>query len=123
MDAYLDAFAACGRGERDTAPLLEYYAPPVLLTSDDVCLLLRDENEFVAWAQNQADSMQAVGFDRIEVLDRAVEPLNRTSALVRGAFVRRRRDSTEISRLTATYVVVSRPGGVRIAALAIHSPE
>ena len=29
---YLDAFAACGRGERDTASLLAYYGVPLLVT-------------------------------------------------------------------------------------------
>lgn len=29
---YLDAFAACGRGENDTASLLAYYGVPLLLT-------------------------------------------------------------------------------------------
>lgn len=32
---YLEASAACGRGERDTASLREYYGVPLLLTTDD----------------------------------------------------------------------------------------
>ena len=32
---YLDAFAACGRGERDTAALLAYYGVPLLVTAPD----------------------------------------------------------------------------------------
>jgi uncharacterized NTF2-like protein DUF6841 len=32
---YLDAFAACGRGERDTTSLLAYYGVPLVLTTDD----------------------------------------------------------------------------------------
>jgi hypothetical protein len=31
---YLDAFAACGRGESDAASLLAYYGVPLLLTTD-----------------------------------------------------------------------------------------
>ena len=32
---YLDAFAACGRGERDTDSLLAYYGVPLLVTTDE----------------------------------------------------------------------------------------
>jgi hypothetical protein len=32
---YLDAFAACERGERDAASLLAYYGIPLLLALDD----------------------------------------------------------------------------------------
>jgi len=31
---YLDAYAACGRGEKDTAMLLAYYGVPLLLSTD-----------------------------------------------------------------------------------------
>ena len=32
---YLDAFAACGRGESETASLFEYYGVPLLITTGD----------------------------------------------------------------------------------------
>jgi len=32
---YLNAFAACGRGESDTVSLLAYYGVPLLVTTDD----------------------------------------------------------------------------------------
>ncbi len=32
---YLDAFAACGRGDGDAASLLAYYGVPLLVTTDD----------------------------------------------------------------------------------------
>ena len=31
---YLDVFAACGRGERETSALLGYYGVPLLLSTD-----------------------------------------------------------------------------------------
>jgi hypothetical protein len=123
LDSYLDAFAACGRGERDPAELLAYFAPPVLLSTDDSSVLLAEENGILGWAQGQIDGMRAADFDRIEVLDRAVEPLNTTTALVRGAFARHRHDGSEIGRLTATYLIVKRADDARIAALMVHSPR
>ena len=32
---YLEAFAACGRGERPVEDLLEFYGVPMVLTTDD----------------------------------------------------------------------------------------
>jgi len=119
---YLYAFAACGRGERDTASLLAYYGVPLLLTTDDGYFALTSDDQVVAAAQRQVDGMRAADYDRSEVLDFEVTVLNSTSALYRGSFSRQRSDGTEISRLSATYLVTDGPGGRRISALAVHSP-
>jgi hypothetical protein len=119
---YLDAFAACGRGESDTASLLAYYGVPLLLTTDGGLLALTSDDRVVAAAQQQVDGMRAAGYDRSEVLDSEVTVLNSTSALYRGAFSRQRSDGGEISRLTMTYLVTDGPVGRRISAMAVHSP-
>ena len=66
--------------------------------------------------------MRLADFDRIDVLDRAVDVLNATTVLMRGTFARRRRDGSEISRLVVTYLVTERPEGTRIAALMVRNP-
>ena len=119
---YLDAFAACGRGERDTASLLAYYGVPLLLTTDDGLLVLTSDDQVVAVVQRQVDGMRAADYDRSEILDFEVTVLNATSALYRGSFSRQRSDGGEIGRLTATYLVTEGPVGRRISALAVHSP-
>jgi hypothetical protein len=121
---YLDAFAACGRGEHDTASLLAYYGVPLLLTTDDGCFALTSDDQVAAAAQQQVDGMRAADYDHGEVLHFEVEVtiLNATSALYRGTFSRQRGNGGEISRLTATYLVADGPVGRRIAALAVHSP-
>ena len=119
---YLDAFAASGRGESDTASLLAYYAVPLLLMTDDGLFALTSDDQVVAAAQQQVDGMRAAGYDRSEILDSQATILNSTSALYRGSFSRRRSDGAEISRLTATYLVTDGPVGRRISALAVHSP-
>jgi len=119
---YLDAFAACGRGERDTTSLLAYYGVPLLLTTDDGLLVLISDDQVVAVVQRQVDGMRAADYDCSEILDFEVTVLNATSALYRGAFSRQRSDGSEISRLTATYLVTHGPVGRRISALAVHSP-
>jgi hypothetical protein len=35
FDEYLAAFAACGRGEAETASLLAHYGVPLMVTTDD----------------------------------------------------------------------------------------
>lgn len=117
---YLDAFAACGRGESDTTSLLSYYGVPLLLTTDDASLALTTDDQVVTAAQQQVDGMRAANYDHSQVLDSQVTVLNSTSALYRGAFSRQRSDGSEISRLTATYLVTDGPAGPRISVLAIH---
>jgi hypothetical protein len=119
---YLDAFAACGRGERDTASLLAYYGVPLLLTTDDGFFALTSDDQVLAAVQQQVGGMRAAGYGRSEILGSEVTVLNSTSALYRGTFSRQRGDGGEISRLTATYLVTQGSTGLRISALAVHSP-
>jgi hypothetical protein len=119
---YLDAFAACGRGERDVASLRAYYGVPLLLTANDGFVALTSDDQVVAAVQQQVDGMRAADYDRSEVLSSKITVLNTTSALYRGAFSRRRGDGGEINRLTVTYLVTDGPVGRRISALAVHSP-
>jgi hypothetical protein len=119
---YLDAFAACGRGEKETVSLLAYYGVPLLLTTDGGFLALTSDDQVVATVQTQIDAMRAADFDRSEILGSELAVLNSTSALYRGTFSRQRSDRTEISRLTATYLVTDGTAGRRISLLAVHSP-
>ena len=119
--AYLDAFAACGRGESDTSSLLEYYGVPLLLTTDGGFFALTSEDQVVAAVQGQVDGMRAAGYARSEILGSEVTVLNSTSALYRGTISRQRSGGGEINRLTATYLVTDGATGRRISVLAVHS--
>lgn len=118
---YLDAFAACGRGERDTAALLAYYGVPLLVTTDDGLFALTTDDQVVAVVRQQVDGMRAAAYDRSEILDSEATVLNSASALYRGTFSRQRSDGSEINRLTMTYLVTDGPAGRRISAFAVHS--
>ena len=122
FDEYLDAFAACGRGEKDTAVLLGYYGVPLLLTTDGGFFAVTSGDQVVAVLQQQVDGMLAAGYARSEILGSEVTILNSTSALYRGTFSRQRSDGGEINRLTATYLVTDGAAGRRISVLAVHSP-
>lgn len=119
--AYLDAFAACGRGESDTSALLGYYGVPLLLTTDGGFFALTSEDQVVAAVQGQVDGMRAASYARSEILGSEVTVLNSTSALYRGTISRQRSDGSEINRLTATYLVTDGATGRRISVLAVHS--
>lgn len=119
---YLDVFAACGRGEHEADSLLEYYGVPLLLTTDNGFFALTSDDQVVAALQPQVDGMRADAYDRTEILDSEVAVLNFTSALFRGMFSRQRSDGSEISRLTATYLVTDGTAGRRISVLAVHTP-
>ena len=119
--AYLDAFAACGRGESDTSSLLDYYGVPLLLTTDGGFFALTSEDQVVAAVQGQVDGMRAAGYARSEILGSEVTVLNSTSALYRGTISRQRSGGGEINRLTATYLVTDGATGRRISVLAVHS--
>jgi hypothetical protein len=122
FSGYLDAFAACGRGERETATLLEYYGVPLLITTDDGYYALTTDDQVVAGIQPQVDGMRAAAYSNSAIVDSEVNVLNATSALFRGTFSRQRSDGSEINRLTATYLVTDGVAGRRISVLAVHTP-
>jgi hypothetical protein len=122
FDGYLEAFAACGRGEADTGTLLGYYGVPLLLTTDDGFFALTSGDRVVAALQPQVDGMLAAGYARTEILGSEVTVLNSMSALYRGTFSRRRSDGGEIGRLTGTYLVTGAGADRRISVLAVHTP-
>jgi hypothetical protein len=83
---YLDAFAACGRGESEAGSLLRYYGVPLLLTTGGGFFALTSDDQVVAAVQQQIDGMRAAAFGRSEILGSEVIVLNSTSALYRGTF-------------------------------------
>ena len=118
---YLDVFAACCRGERDTGALLGTSVYPLLLTTDGGYFALASEEQVVAGLQPQVGQMRAAGYARSEILGAEITVLNATSALYQGKISRQRGDGSEISLLVATYLVTDGPAGRRISVLAVQS--
>lgn len=123
FDEYQDAFAACGRGERDTASLLAYHGVPLLVTTNDGFFPSTAGDQVVARVQQQVDLLRAAGYARTETLATEVTVLNSTSALHGGTFAWRRRDGSEIGTVTITYLVTDGPDGRRISAIVVRGPE
>ena len=117
---YLEVFAECCRGERDTGALLGYFGVPLLLTTDGGYFALASEEQVVAGLQPQIGQMRAAGYARSEILGAEITVLNATSALYQGKISRQRGDGSEISLLVATYLVTDGPAGRRFSALAVQ---
>jgi hypothetical protein len=119
---YLKALAARGRGESDDlAALLEYYAVPLVVATEEAAEALTATEDVMGFARKQVDGMRAANYDHTETLDSEVTALNTTSALYRADFVRQRADGSEIGRLGVTYLITDGPAGLRISAVAIHA--
>jgi hypothetical protein len=122
FDHYLADFVAMGRGEvEDVGHILIYYGIPMITSTDAGCMVLTDEGQVLAAAQQQVDGMRAAGYDHSDVLAAETTVLNRSCAVHHGRFARVRADGTEISQVEATYLINDGAAGRRISALIIHS--
>ena len=119
---YLEAFAACGRGEREPASLLPYYGVPLLFTSDDACVALTTTEQVLAAVAQQIDQMRAADYDHSEVVSSEVSVLNARSALYRWTISRQRRDGSEVRRATFTDLLTEGSNGRHISAMVVHTP-
>lgn len=120
---YLDEFAALGRGDvDDVGRMLAHYGVPLILSSDAGCLVLADESQVRAAAQQQIDGLRAADYDRSEVLAAETTVLNQSCAMHHGSFARLRADGSELSRLDATYLITDTSAGRRISVIVIHTP-
>jgi hypothetical protein len=122
LDDYLSAFAALGRGELDDPRLLlDYYAVPLLLTTDDAALALTTEDDVVDAVRRQIAGLRDAGYDRSETIRSELSVLNARTALYAAEFSRRRADGSEIGRLAATYLITIGTRGRRISALIVRT--
>jgi hypothetical protein len=121
LAAYLEAFAACASGaEPDVSTLLDYYAVPLLVTSDDFCVSLQSADEVVRGVGGEVERLRAAGYRRSEPVETSLHVLNATTALYRATFSRRGPDDAELDRATVTYLVCDVAAGRRIAGLLVH---
>ena len=121
---YLEDFAALGRGEiEDVGRILTHYGVPLILGSDAECVILTDEAQVQAAAQQQFDALQSAGYDRSEVLSAESTVLNKSCAIHHGRYARIRADGSEISRIESTYLITEGPAGRRISAIVRHTPK
>jgi len=122
FDDYLNAFATLGRGELDDPRLLlDYYAVPLLLTTDDAVLTLTTEDAVVTAVRQQISGLRDAEYDRSETITSELSALNARTALYAAEFSRRRADGSEIERLAATYLITVGTAGRRISAVIVRT--
>jgi hypothetical protein len=120
--SYLDDFGALGRRDRDDpALMLDHYAVPLLILTDDGTTVLADDEQVVAHLRHQLDALVRLDYDRSELLDSDTTLLNSRTATHRARVRRVRADGSEIVRLEATYLVAAGAQGHRISAIVAHS--
>lgn len=120
FDEYLEVFAAAVRGERPIAALLDCYAVPLTLTTDEGAISLSTDDQLAAVIQGQVDGLRAQNYHHTTLSHAEVTVLNASSALYRGAFVRYDIDGAELGRVAVTYLLVEGPDAAQIAVLASH---
>ena len=122
FDDYLSAFGGLGRGELDDPRLLlDYYAVPLLLTTDDAALALTTEDDVVDAVRRQIAGLRDAGYDRSQTIRSELSVLNASTAMYAADFSRRRADGSEIGRLAATYLITVGTRGRRISALIVRT--
>lgn len=110
-----------GRGELDDPRLLlDYYAVPLLLTTDDAVVAFTTDDEAINAVRGQIGGLRDAGYHRSEVLASELSVLNARTAVYAAEFSRRRADGREIGRLAATYLMTVGTVGRRISALIVR---
>jgi hypothetical protein len=120
FDDYLEVFAAAVRGERPISALLDCYAVPLTLTTDEGAMSLATHDQLAAVIQGQVDGLRAQRYHHTTLSNAEVTVLNGASALYRGAFVRHDIDGAELGPVAVTYLLIDGPGAAQIAVLASH---
>jgi hypothetical protein len=114
---------ALGRGEiEDVRRILAYYGVPLIIGIDAGCMVLTDEMQVLAAAEQQIGGMRSAAYDHSDVLAAETTVLNHCCATHHGRFARVRADGTEISQVEATYLITDGEAGRRISPLIVHSP-
>ena len=123
FENYLRVYAACCRGDSDdTRQLLEYFAVPLLLTTNETAGAITSEDEVVGAVGQQIERLRAAGYARTETLDSTTTILNETTALHQAHFAWLRADDSEIARMGLAYVITHGVSGRRISALVVGTP-
>ncbi|MGK2869004.1 MAG: DUF6841 family protein [Mycobacterium sp.] len=120
FDDYLEIFAAAVRGERPISALLNCYAVPLTLTTDEGAVTLSTHDQLAAVIQGQVDGLRAQRYHHTTLSSAEVSVLNGSSALYRGAFARHDIDGAVLGHVAVTYLLIDGPDAVQIAVLASH---
>jgi uncharacterized NTF2-like protein DUF6841 len=114
----LDYCAAFRPG--NIAAVAEFYHSPVTMIFGDRVSVLKNEDEIINTLQAVMDGLVNQGFCRSEVDSCHVHEFAENTALLSATFSRLKEDDTVLEKLGATYTVVNKGSGYKIASLVAH---
>ncbi|WP_327412077.1 DUF6841 family protein [Streptomyces sp. NBC_01233] len=123
FDQYVSTFiglAAAGR--TDPAPLLDYFAVPITMTTDAAHMVLTSTDALTAGLANELQALRDAGYGGSTALDHQVRALNERSALVEVTWARNDTGGREFQRVRVLYLAARTVAGWRTTASAILSP-
>jgi hypothetical protein len=123
FQGYLDAFASTVKDLSDSRRMLEFCAVSLVLAGDEEAQVLTSEQDVLGVLRRAAAGLHSDQFSHSELLDSHLIEINRSTALLRGEFSRKRTDGSEIERVGATYLIARSNSGLRIFALVPHSDD
>lgn len=122
FDEYVTTFiglAAAGR--TDPAPLLDYFAVPITMTTDGAHTVLTSGAALVAGLTHELQTLREAGYGGSEALDLEVRALNERSALIEVTWARSDGSGREFQRVRVLYLAARTDDGWRTTASAILS--
>ncbi|MEU9083469.1 hypothetical protein [Streptomyces sp. NPDC048357] len=123
FDQYVSTFiglAAAGR--TDPAPLLDYFAVPITMTTDAVHVVLASGDTLAAALTNELQTLRDADYGGSTALDPHVRALNQRSALIEVTWARNDSGGREFQRVRVLYLAARTVAGWRTTASAILSP-
>lgn len=122
FDQYVTTFiglAAAGR--TDPAPLLDYFAVPLTMTTDTAHSVVTSTAELVGGLTHELQTLRDADYGGSKALDLDVRALNERSTLIEVTWVRNDSSGREFQRVRVLYLAAGTDAGWRTTASAILS--
>ncbi|WP_404962106.1 hypothetical protein [Streptomyces sp. 147326] len=123
FDQYVSTFIGlAATGRTDPAPLLDYFAVPITMTTDAAHMVLTSTEALTAGLANELQTLRDADYGGSTALDPQVRALNERSALVEVTWARNDSGGHEFQRVRVLYLAARTVAGWRTTASAILSP-
>lgn len=112
FDECFEDSAALGRGESDeVGRATGFYGIPLILSTDAACLILTDEAQVRAAAQQQVDALRSVAATAARCSPHQTTLINAFSAAHHALVARVRADGSQIARARGDLLITDTSGG------------
>ncbi|WP_412075211.1 hypothetical protein ACLF6K_04240 [Streptomyces xanthophaeus] len=123
FDQYVSTFVGlAAAGESDPAPLLDYFAVPISMTTDAAHVVLTSADALVSGLSQELRTLRDAGYGGSTALDPEVRALNERCVLIEVTWARNDTGGREFQRVRVLYLVARTDAGWRTTASAVLSP-